>query len=119
MVSMSLFSVKEQTTEVHTQAGWILELHLLPAAPGHLGTACLPAQSSHPRRCPFCLLCNSWILPLSLSFSQVPLQPVSARHRLGPVLTCTTFSSANSGKELPRKEAKCSLAGPWLLAWLS
>lgn len=41
MVSMSLFSVKEQTTEVHTQAGWILELHLLPAAPGHLGTACL------------------------------------------------------------------------------
>lgn len=56
MVSMSLFSVKEQTTEVHTQAGWILELHLLPAAPGHLGTACLPAQSSYPRRCPFCLL---------------------------------------------------------------
>lgn len=41
MVSMSLFSVKEQTTEVHTQAGWILELYLLPAAPGHLGTACL------------------------------------------------------------------------------
>lgn len=114
-VSTGLSSVKEWTAKIHTRA------RFAACCPRPFGDCLLRAPSApKDAHCGRSQQRDNATLPVFPS--QATVQPVSAWHRLGPVLM-HNFFFMTSGKELPhpgpQKEAKRSLAGPWNIPVLS